>query len=76
MGTETLRAHCGACAGVMLLHVKRDAETGIEYAYWYGCLDCGTMTVQRPTAAASAEDVVWVPAKQRKSERKTQKAEV
>lgn len=66
MGTETLRAHCGACAGLMLLHVKRDPDTGIEYAYWYGCLECGTLTEQRPTAAEAAEDVVWVAAKQRR----------
>lgn len=65
MGTETLRAHCGACAGRMILHVKRDRETGIDFAYFYGCLECGTMTAQRPTAAAAADDVVWVPAKQR-----------
>jgi len=67
MGTETLRAHCGACAARMILHVTRDPATGSESAYWYACLDCGTRTDPRPTAAEAAEDVVWVPATQRQT---------
>jgi hypothetical protein len=69
MGTETLRAHCSAatCTGRMMLHVKRDPATGIESAFWYACLECGTLTDQRATAEKAAEDVVWVPAKQRKA---------
>lgn len=72
---DTLRAHCGACAARMILHVQRDPATGSEIAYWYTCLDCGTATDPRPTTAAAAEDVVWVPVKQRKAERRTQSAE-
>jgi hypothetical protein len=50
----------------MVLHIKRDPDTGIDFAYFYGCLECGTLTEQRPTPAEAADDVVWVRAKQRR----------
>jgi hypothetical protein len=58
--SETLRAHCGACAGLMVL------ITDDPGGYWYVCQECGETTARRPTAAEAAEDVVWVPAKQRR----------
>jgi hypothetical protein len=51
-------AHCGACAGRMIL-VSRPDE------HWFICLECGTTTDPRPTAAAAADDVVWAPARRR-----------
>ncbi len=67
-GNETLRAHCGACAGPMVLVTDDPA------GYWYVCRACGETTDPRPTAHAAAEDVVWVPAK-RKAEGRRMKAE-
>lgn len=71
MTTNTLRAHCGACASRMILHVQRDPVTRIESAFWYACQDpeCSTLTDPRPTAAEAAEDVVWAPAARRNAPR-------
>lgn len=55
-GNETLRAHCGACAGRMVLITDDPA------GFWYVCQACGETTAPRPDAAAAAEDVVWAPA--------------
>jgi hypothetical protein len=57
--SETLRSHCGACAGLMVL------ITDDPGGFWFVCVECGETTAPRPTAAEAAEDVVWVPAKQR-----------
>jgi len=53
MSTETLVAHCGACAGRMILVTT---SVGVYFV----CIDCGTQTDLRPTAAEAAADVVWV----------------
>jgi hypothetical protein len=53
MGTETLRAHCGACAGRMIM---RQTAEGV----WFICQNCFTETSMRSTAAEAGEDVVWV----------------
>jgi hypothetical protein len=56
MATEI--AHCGACASHMVLIETADA-------WWYVCTNaaCGEETPPRASAAAAAEDVVWVEAK-------------
>ena len=56
---ETLIAHCGACAGRMIMIQAAD---GI----WFVCRDCGCETTMRPTAAEAGEDVVWVTLAQEK----------
>ena len=50
---ETLIAHCGACAGRMIM---RQTADGV----WFVCQNCYTETTLRPTAAEAGEDVVWV----------------
>ena len=62
MANDTLRAHCGACAGPMIM-----AQIG-DTLFWFVCVDCGAETDRRSTAAAAAEDVVWVPTKTRRSQ--------
>lgn len=52
---QTHRAHCGACSKPMVLMHR--TGSGIWY---YRCQDCGAQTEPRATAAAAAEDVVWV----------------
>lgn len=49
----TLRAHCGACAGPMVL---RSDHLG----YYFVCHECGSETQPRPTVAEADADVVWV----------------
>lgn len=49
---DTLIAHCGACAGRMIM--RQTAE-----GFWFVCLDCGCETSIRSTAAEAGEDVVW-----------------
>ena len=49
---ETLIAHCGAGADLMILVSEADA-------HWFICLACGESTDPRPTVAEAAEDVVW-----------------
>jgi len=50
----TMRAHCGACSGLIIL-VTLCGEA------WFICLDCDYETEHRATVAEAAEDVVWVP---------------
>jgi hypothetical protein len=50
----TMRAHCGACAGLMALVVD-------ELGYYFVCDSCGCETPIRPTVAEADLDVVWVP---------------
>ena len=54
----TMRAHCGACAGLMVL--CRDYRA-IYWIYWYVCRTCGTETPTRLSVAEADCDVVWVP---------------
>jgi hypothetical protein len=58
--TPTMRAHCGACAGLMVLCRASDTE------FWFVCLDCGCETDHRGAADIAAEDAVWVPVKPRR----------
>ena len=53
---QTHRAHCGACAGLMVLVHKAGANL-----WYYRCQTCGLTTTPRPTAAATEDDVVWGP---------------
>jgi hypothetical protein len=64
---ETHVAHCGACAGIMVL--RRDYRP-IYWLYWYICQTCGTETQPCLTIAEADQDVVWVPLapKDRKSD--------
>jgi DNA-directed RNA polymerase subunit M/transcription elongation factor TFIIS len=55
--TETLRAHCGACAGRMIMRQSTDSV-------WFVCQECGETTDPRPTAAEADDDVVWASIKQ------------
>ena len=55
MGTETYRAHCGACAGLMAL-IHRSGS-GI---WRYRCQDCGLTTAPRATVKEADADAVWV----------------
>ena len=59
---QTHVAHCGACAGLMLL--RRDYRTLDDlpcWIYWYVCQLCGTDTPPCLTLAEADDDVVWVP---------------
>lgn len=55
MSTTTLRAHCGACAGLMILEHPPGC-------WRYRCQSCGLLTEPRATPAEAAEGAVWVPA--------------
>jgi hypothetical protein len=52
--TQTQVAHCGGCAGGMVLRPEDDQLR-------YICLACGYETPLRWTAAEAADDVVWAP---------------
>lgn len=60
MSLQTHVARCGACAGLMVFKVRRDLH-GVDYAFFYACAVCWTITPERSTAAEAALDVVWVP---------------
>lgn len=45
-------AHCGACAGRMIMVQSADGV-------WFMCQNCHLETSMRPTAAEAGEDVVW-----------------
>jgi len=49
---ETQIAHCGACAGRMIM--RQTAES-----VWFVCQNCHIETSMRSTAAEAGEDVVW-----------------
>jgi hypothetical protein len=51
----TMRAHCGACSGLMVL-VLTDSHV------WFRCTVCGYTTPPRQAIAEADADVVWVPA--------------
>jgi hypothetical protein len=53
MGLQTEIAHCGHCAGLMMLRI------GIE-GCWFECQQCGDGTIPRPTIREADLDVVWV----------------
>ena len=51
---QTHRAHCGACASLMILQ--------IDYkGCYFVCYECGEQTPPRLTVAEADNDVVWVP---------------
>jgi|WetSurMetagenome_2_1015567.scaffolds.fasta_scaffold2066472_2 hypothetical protein len=63
MSTQTTRAHCGACAGVMvLIHVSGSA------IWRYRCQECGHETPPRTTPGDADDDVLWVPVKPRRKD--------
>ena len=53
MSNPTLRAHCGSCAGLLIL----EHPPGV---WRYRCQECGLTTEPRATAKKAAEDAVWV----------------
>lgn len=64
--TQTMVAHCGACAtGHMTL-----APAGNAGAFYYVCGACGCQTAPRTTLVEASEDVVWAtPAQSRQARR-------
>jgi hypothetical protein len=66
MSTQTHIAYCGACAGHMvLIH-----DYGV---WWFLCQDCGLTTEPRATAQLADDDAVWVPVKDAKKLKESQR---